>query len=164
MTDQKGLPTVNSKAVYDSTEMPFITTSCLAERFDFRPVLAIISSAIVHPPHDRRHARALKLSGHDAQLLVQFFDFLIITPVTARSRNFISKAFAKSVIPQPNAVVYSQRLPIGGRSTARARVAIEAVRKTSAARLAALPIVPTKAGIGYSTGILTLIESVAAVR
>jgi hypothetical protein len=29
MTDEKGLPTVNSKAVYDSTEIPFITTSCL---------------------------------------------------------------------------------------------------------------------------------------
>ena len=55
-----------------------------AERFDFRPVLAIISSAIVHPPHDRRHARALKLPGHDAQLLAQFFDFLIIATVAAQ--------------------------------------------------------------------------------
>src|SRR5438067_6207858 len=88
----------------------------------------------------------------------------IITALTARSRNLTSKALAKSVIPQPSAVVYSQRLPMGGRSTATARVTIETVRKTKAARLAIVARRPTVSGTRYSTGTDTLMESVAAAR
>src|SRR5262245_14755445 len=88
----------------------------------------------------------------------------IITALTARSWNLSSKALAKRVMPQPRAVVYSQRLPIGGRSTVIARVTIEAVRATRAQRLAIVASRPTNSGGRYSTGTDTFPESVAAAR
>src|SRR5579859_7696064 len=88
----------------------------------------------------------------------------IMTALTARSWNLSSKALAKRVMPQPRAVVYSQRLPMGGRSTAMARVTIDAVKAMRAHRLATLPRRPTNSGGRYSTGTETLTELVAAAR
>src|SRR6185436_5204033 len=87
-----------------------------------------------------------------------------ITAPMARSLNAVSNTVVNSTMPKASAVVYSHRLPSGGRSTATARDSTDNVSSASASHSTAREAVTAPLGTDTRTGMLIVPASVAACR
>src|SRR3954470_8942424 len=87
-----------------------------------------------------------------------------ITAAIARSLNAVSNTVVNRTMPKASAVVYSQRLPSGGRSTATARDSTDNVSNASASHKTARDAVEAPLGMATRTGMLIVPASVAACR
>src|SRR3954466_7592016 len=87
-----------------------------------------------------------------------------ITAAIARSLNAVSNTVVNRTMPNASAVVYSQRLPRGGRSTAIARETTDVVRNASASHNTARDAAAAPLGTETRTGMLIVPALVAAWR